>query len=277
MQGILYICATPIGNLEDVTIRLLKTLRAVDLVACEDTRQTVKLLNKYKIKKKLVSYHEHNKKGKEHYIINELINGKNIAVVSDAGMPAISDPGEELVKRAIEENINIEIIPGPSAVIAALAISGVDTSKFIFEGFLPERQGKRQTELRRIEPETRTSILYEAPHRLLATLEDIKEIMGEERWVVVARELTKKYEETKRGTVIDLINHFKTNPAKGEICIIISGKKEKTKKADMTQIIEEVETLIKNGENKKEAFKIKAREYNMKKSEIYNFFEKNKS
>lgn len=277
MHGKLFICGTPIGNLEDVTIRLLKTLRSVDIIACEDTRHTIKLLNRFKIKKKLISYHEHSNKSKEDYIIAELINGKKIALVSDAGMPGISDPGTDLVKRAIEEKIAIEVIPGPSAAIAALAISGVDTNTFIFEGFLPERQNKRQTELKRIEPEARTVILYEAPHRLLATLEDISLIMGSDRWIVVARELTKKHEDIVRGKVSDIINHFKSNVVKGEICIIISGKTATNKEVSIEKIIEEVEELINSGINKKEAFKLKALEYDIKKSTIYNYYEKRES
>ena len=194
-MGKLYICGTPIGNLDDVSIRLLKTLRKVDLIACEDTRQTVKILNRFKIKTPLTSYHEHSSKGKEDYLLEELLSGKNIALVSDAGMPLISDPGETLVKRVITADIDLEIVPGPSALICALALSGLDSTAFIFEGFLPNRSSKRREALTALQKETRTIILYEAPHRLSSTLKDIEEVMGGDRPIVVARELTKKYEE----------------------------------------------------------------------------------
>ena len=275
-MGTLYICATPIGNLEDASIRLLKTLRKVDMIACEDTRQTLKLLNRYKIKKQLISYHEHSKPEKEDYIIELLREGKDIALVSDAGMPAISDPGERLVKKAITAGIKLEVIPGPSALIAALAISGIDTAVFIFEGFLPSRSSQRRERLEMLKEETRTIILYEAPHRLLACLKDIQSILGEERQLAVARELTKVYEEVKRGSAAELYEYYSLNPPRGEISIIIQGKAVAAEAKSLVEIAQEVEELLEQGMDKKEAFKMKAREYGIKKSMLYNYFVKYK-
>ena len=275
-MGTLYICATPIGNLEDASIRLLKTLRKVDMIACEDTRQTLKLLNRYKIKKQLISYHEHSKPEKEDYIIELLREGKDIALVSDAGMPAISDPGERLVKKAITAGIKLEVIPGPSALIAALAMSGMDTAVFIFEGFLPSRSSQRRERLEMLKEETRTIILYEGPHRLLACLKDIQSILGEERQLAVARELTKVYEEVKRGSAAELYEYYSLNPPRGEISIIIQGKAVAAEAKSLVEIAQEVEELLEQGMDKKEAFKMKAREYGIKKSMLYNYFVKSK-
>ena len=177
-MGILYICATPIGNLEDVSIRLLKTLRRVDLIACEDTRHTIKLLNRYKIKQRLVSYHQHSRPEQEDYIIAELLRGKAVALVTDAGMPGISDPGVKLIQRAIDTGVKIEVVPGPSAAIAALSVSGMESEGFLFRGFLPARSGQRKTALQELAQVRYTLVLYEAPHRLLKTLEDMLEIWG---------------------------------------------------------------------------------------------------
>lgn len=273
-MGKLYICGTPIGNMEDVSIRLLKTLRQVDLIACEDTRHTIKLLNHYKIKKPLISYHEHSDKNRENHLLNKLLEGENIALVSDAGMPTISDPGENLIKRAIEAGIDIEVIPGPSAFTAALAVSGLDATSFVFIGFLPSKAKKRQEVLAEFVNAERTVICYEAPHRLLDSLKDIRSILGKDRFVVVARELTKKFEEVIRGSVEELIEHFSARPPKGEICLLID-KKNTPQEVGFSQIIEEVKELIAQGVDKKEAFKMKAKEYSIKKSEIYKYFVEN--
>lgn len=275
-MGKLYICATPIGNLEDASIRLLKTLRQVDMIACEDTRHTLKLLNRYKIKQQLISYHEHSKPEKEEYIIELLREGKDIALVSDAGMPAISDPGEGLVKKAITAGIKLEVIPGPSALISALAISGMDTTAFVFEGFLPSRSSQRRERLEKLKEETRTIILYEAPHRLLACLKDVQSILGEERQLAIARELTKVYEEVKRGSVTELYEYYSLNPPRGEISIIIEGKEVVVEAKSLAAIAREVEELLEQGMDKKEAFKKKAHEYGIKKSMLYNYFVKYK-
>ncbi|MDD3893557.1 MAG: 16S rRNA (cytidine(1402)-2'-O)-methyltransferase [Syntrophomonadaceae bacterium] len=275
-MGILYICGTPIGNLEDISIRLLKTLRRVDLIACEDTRHTIKLLNRYKIKNKMISYHEHSRREKEDFLIEQLLAGKNIAVVSDAGMPGISDPGEMLVKRAIAEGIRIEVVPGPSALIAALAVSGLDSTEFIFAGFLPERSAKRQQSLQQYLNETRTVILYEAPHRLLETLIDIVAVLGDERNLVVVRELTKKFEEVKRGRARELKEFFTINSPRGEICLLIAGAEISHEPPDIEKIAGEISSLIESGMDKKEALKIKAREHHIKKAILYNYFVENK-
>ncbi|HZK43098.1 MAG TPA: 16S rRNA (cytidine(1402)-2'-O)-methyltransferase [Syntrophomonadaceae bacterium] len=273
--GKLYICGTPIGNMEDVSIRLLKTLRKVDLIACEDTRQTVKILNRYKIKKPLLSYHEHSDKNREDNLLQKLIEGEKIALVSDAGMPTISDPGEGLIKKVIEAGIDIEVIPGPSALTAALSISGLDTSSFIFVGFLPAKQKRRQEELQDFLDEKRTIICYESPHRLLRTLNDIELVLGQDREIVVAREMTKKFEEVIRGHVGEVIEHFTKTAPRGEICLLI-GKKTSKEEVEFEQVIDEVKTLIASGIDKKEAFKMKAQEYSIKKSIIYNYFVENK-
>jgi 16S rRNA (cytidine1402-2'-O)-methyltransferase len=271
--GRLFVCGTPIGNLEDVSIRLLKTLRQVDIIACEDTRHTLKLLNRFKIKNKLVSYHQFSDKSKEDYLLQEMENGKQIALVSDAGMPSISDPGQELVQRAIAAGIAIEIIPGPSAVTAALAISGLDSTNFIFAGFLPNRRNRRREVLQEMSEDKRTVIYYEAPHRLVDTLLDIEEIMGGNRQIVVARELTKTHEEIIRDSVEKVKNHFSQNPPRGEICLLVAGKKEEVNLCpDLDRIIEEVNELIELGHTKKEAFKMKALEYHISKSIIYNYY-----
>ena len=270
--GKLYICGTPIGNLDDVSIRLLKTLRKVDLIACEDTRITIKLLNRFKIKTRMISYHEHSKREKEDYLIAQLLQGQNIALVSDAGMPTISDPGEELIRRALQTGIQLEVIPGPSALIAALALSGMDTSAFTFAGFLPQRRSRRREELEQLQSEQKTIILYEAPHRLRECLLDIVEIMGAERKLAIARELTKKHEEIRRGTAGELLHHFSASPPRGEICLLIAPAEDKAAETNWELIIAETEELINLGMDKKEAFKIKAKNYGIKKNELYKYF-----
>ncbi len=271
-MGKLYICGTPIGNLEDASIRLLKTLRRVDMIACEDTRHTLRLLTRYHIKKPLLSYHEHSKPEKEEHIIKLLEAGRNIALVSDAGMPSISDPGERLVKKAIAAGIDLEVIPGPSALVSALALSGMDTGAFIFEGFLPARSSPRRARLEALKDESRTIILYEAPHRLLSCLNDIKTILGEERLLAVVRELTKIHEEVKRGSAAELWTYYSLNPPRGEISLVIAGKPAAAETKTLPAIALEVEELLQKGMDKKEAFKLKAREYGIKKSTLYKYF-----
>ena len=271
-MGKLYVCGTPIGNLEDASIRLIKTLRAVDMVACEDTRHTLKLLNRFKIKNKLVSYHQFSNEHKEAYIINEILQGKDVALVSDAGMPTISDPGESLIQKAIEAGVDIEVIPGPSACTAALAISGLDSSSFIFEGFLPNKQNRRREVLVRLADENRTIILYEAPHRLLDTLEDMQTVMGEARTLVIARELTKKFQEIRHGSVQELIHYYEENAPRGEICILLPAVEKVIPVADLDLIAQEILEMMEQGIEKKEAFKKKARQYHVKKSDIYRYF-----
>ena len=262
--GVLYLCPTPIGNLEDITLRVLKTLKEVDIIAAEDTRQTLKLLNHFDIKKPLTSYHEHNKRTKGVKLIEELKKGKSIALVTDAGTPAISDPGEDLVKLCIEEDIKVVSLPGPTAAITALVASGLNTSSFVFEGFLPTKNKEREERLNRISKEERTVILYEAPHRLKETLYELKSYVAE-RKIVIARELTKIHEEFIRGTIDEVLTKL-GDEIKGEIVLIIEG-------AQKQQVEEKPEKLIQKylekGIDKKEAIKKVAKELGIPKSQVY--------
>ena len=218
----LYIIPTPIGNLEDITLRALKILKEVDVILAEDTRQTSKLLKHYEINKKLVAHHQHNEHKTLERIIDSIKNGEQMALVSDAGTPAISDPGFLLVRECIKNDIEIECLPGATAFVPALVNSGLPCDKFVFEGFLPHKKG-RQTRLKLLAEETRTIIFYESPHRLIKTLKQFSEYFGEERQVSVSREITKIHEENIRGTVLELINYYETNTLKGEIVIIVNG------------------------------------------------------
>jgi len=220
--GTLYLCGTPIGNLEDITLRALRILKEVDLIAAEDTRVTRKLLSHYQIKTPITSYHQHNKikKGKE--LIHLLEKGKNIALVSDAGMPGISDPGYDLVCLAIENKISLVPIPGPTAILSALVISGFPTKHFTFEGFLPASRKNRLKLLKKLKEEERVMIFFESPHRILKSLSDMLEILGN-RQIAIMRELTKKFEEVVRGSISEVIDRFNFTPPKGELTIVLSG------------------------------------------------------
>jgi len=220
--GTLYLCGTPIGNLEDITLRALRILKEVDLIASEDTRVTRKLLNYYQIKNKLTSYHQHNRIKKGKYLIELLQKGKNIALVSDAGMPGLSDPGNELVCLAIENKIPLVPIPGPTALLTALVISGFPTKHFTFEGFLPSSRKKCRKLLKKLKEEERVMVFFESPHRILKSLNDILEILGD-RQIVVMRELTKKFEEVIRGRISEVIDKFNLASPKGELTIILPG------------------------------------------------------
>ncbi|MGB9779642.1 16S rRNA (cytidine(1402)-2'-O)-methyltransferase [Caldanaerobacter sp.] len=262
--GTLYLCPTPIGNLEDITLRALRVLNEVDLIAAEDTRQTLKLLNHYEIKKPLVSYHEHNKAAMGPKLIEKLKNGKSIALVSDAGTPSISDPGEELVSLSIKEGIRVVPLPGPTAAITALIASGLDTSSFVFEGFLPKKKKERKKQLEKISKEERTTIIYESPHRLKETLEELTHYIGNRR-VVVARELTKIHEEFIRGTAQEILEKI-GDEVKGEIVIVIEGAKTEFLKEDPKELLHE---YLRLGMDKREAVKKVARELGIPKREIY--------
>ena len=227
-RGRLYVVATPIGNLEDITLRALKVLREVDLIAAEDTRHTRKLLERYEIEKRMVSYHEHNERERAERIVEELKSGKNVALVSDSGTPAISDPGYVLIRRCVEEGIDVVPIPGPSAFLAALSVSGLPVHRFIFEGFLPYKSGRRRNRLRRLAEEEGTIIFYESPHRLSKTLSDMLEILGNRR-VVIARELTKVHEEIFRGSIREALERFCGGECKGEFTILVEGKSRRSK------------------------------------------------
>ncbi len=272
-KGVLYVCPTPIGNLEDITIRVLNVLKSVDLIAAEDTRHTLKLLNHYDIKKPLTSYHEHNMKQKGKILIDKLLKGENIALVSDAGMPGISDPGEDLIRLAIENGVRVVGLPGPSASLLALVISGLPTNRFVFEGFLPSNKKERRERLNKIRKEDRTIIFYEAPHRLINSLKDMNEILGD-RKIAVARELTKRYEEIFRGTLKEAINKFQKDGIKGEFVLVIEGAKIEDNEfdnnwwADIT-VKEHILFYINKGLGKKEAIKMVAKERNIPKRDVY--------
>lgn len=223
--GTLYLISTPIGNLEDISLRALRILREADIIAAEDTRHTKKLLNHHQISSSLTSYFEHNKFQKGSYLLAKLKEGKNIALVSDAGTPGISDPGYHLIQLALKNSVRIVPVPGSSAVIAALSVSGLPTDSFVFEGFLPAQKGKRKRYLEDLKDERRTIVLYESPRRLLTTLRDIEATLGE-RNIAVCRELTKIHEETLRGTVAEVIGKLKERKIKGEVTLIVAGSKK---------------------------------------------------
>ncbi len=255
------------GNLEDASHRLIRVLSEVDLIACEDTRHTRILLNHYGIKKPTLSYFQHNQRGREDQLVDSLKAGDNIALVSDAGTPGISDPGQMLIERALKEDIRVEVIPGPSAVISSLVASGFDSRRFVFEGFLPSRASQRRKQLEKLRSEERTVIFFESPRRLLSMLTDIQDIWGD-RLAAVARELTKIHEEVRKGPISELIQFFSEQPPRGEISVVIEGNQEIII-PDLESVCDEVLQLMEKGVEKKQALAIKAREYGMKKSDIY--------
>lgn len=272
MKGTLYIVATPIGNLEDITIRALKILKEVSIIAAEDTRQTIKLLNHYDISKPLISYHRHNEDVKSEILIEKLEKGEDIALVSDAGTPGICDPGEEIIKKAIEKEIDVIPIPGACALINALIISGIDTKEFTFLGFLPTNKKNREEKMKEIEKTSKTIIIYEAPHKMKNTLKDLQIIL-KNRKVVLARELTKIHEEFIRGDIDELLQ--KIDNLKGEMILIIEGNKNEEKQEnDLNKLsLEEHFDFYKNmGLNKKEIIKKIAKDRNVNKNEIYMYF-----
>ena len=271
MNGKLYLVATPIGNLEDITLRALRILKEVDYIAAEDTRTTLKLLNHFEIKKPLISNHRHNEDDREDFLINKLKEGKNIAVVSDAGTPGISDPGEVIVKKAIEENIEVIPIPGACAAINALIASGLDTKEFVFIGFLPLNKKLRKEKLEEIKEENKTSIIYEAPHKIKDTLNDLKDIIGK-RKIVLAREITKIHEEFIRGNIDEIIE--KSQNLKGEMILLIEGNNEVVKENILNNLSleEHYNVYEKQGLNKKEIIKKIAKDRGVNKNDIYQYF-----
>ena len=271
MSGKLYICPTPIGNLEDMTYRTVRILNEVDLIAAEDTRHSIKLLNHFEISKPLTSYHEHNKDSKGGYLINKLLDGENIALISDAGMPGISDPGEDIIKQAIEHNIEIEVLPGATASITALVGSGLETAKFAFEGFLDRDKKIRRNQLEELKEERRTIIFYESPHRLKDTLKDMLKILGN-RKIAVNREITKKYQEIIREDIETVINVFNEKEVKGEFVLIVEGfKGEKTVQNSYDDLNEReyVLALMESGMDKKDAIKTVCKDRKLKKDVVY--------
>ena len=271
MAGKLYICPTPIGNLEDITYRTLRILNEVDLIAAEDTRHSLQLLNHFDISKPLTSYHEHNKDSKGGYLITKLLEGENIALISDAGMPGISDPGQDIIGEAIENNIEIEVLPGATAFVTALVGSGMDTHKFVFEGFLDRDKKLRRKRLEEIKNEKRTIIFYESPHRLKETLKDMLKYLGN-RKISVNRELTKKYQEIIREDLETVIEIFNNREVKGEFVLIVegfSGEIEEIGKYDNLNEREYVIQLMEEGINKKEAIKMVCKDRKLKKDIVY--------
>lgn len=279
MSGKLYLCATPIGNLEDMTFRGIRILNEVDLIAAEDTRHTIKLLNHYEIKTKMTSYHEHNKYEKGPRLLQKLLEGKNIAIVTDAGTPGISDPGEELVKLCIENGIEVTSAPGAVAAITALIISGMPTRRFLFEGFLPNDKKEKKFILENLKNEIRTIIIYEAPHRLKQTLRLLSITIGD-REIAITRELTKKYEEVIQTTINKAIEKYETEIPRGEFAIIIKGldieevKNQQKESWDVYTIEEHLEVYINKGIEKKEAIKLVSKDRGIPKREVYNLVNK---
>jgi len=274
MAGKLYLCATPIGNLEDITLRVLRTLKEVDLIAAEDTRNSIKLLNHFEIKVPMTSYHEFNKIEKAYQLLGKLREGKNIALITDAGTPGISDPGEELVRICCEEGIEVTSLPGAAACITALSVSGLSTRRFTFEAFLPRDKKKRGIILDELKMETRSVIIYEAPHHLLHTLEELHQALGNRR-ISVCRELTKKHEEVIRSTIEDVITFYQDHEPRGEYVLIIEGKshtdvEEESRAEWMRMNLEEhMEFYESKGVLRKEAMKMVAKDRGISKRDVY--------
>lgn len=275
----LYICGTPIGNLEDMTYRVVRVLSEVDLIAAEDTRQSVKLLNHFDIKTPLTSYYEHNKDVKGPQLIKLLQEGKDIALVTDAGMPGISDPGEDLIKLCYENDVPVTVVPGPTAVVTALVLSGLNSRSYIFEGFLPRNKKQRAEVIERLVDESRTTVFYEAPHHLVDTLDSIYKTVGD-RNIAVARELTKKHETVNRGAVGEVLEYFKENEPKGEFVLVLEGKDKEKIKEDKIASFEEMtieehfNMYIEQGMSEKDAMKQVAKDRGIGKRDVYAYIKK---
>jgi 16S rRNA (cytidine1402-2'-O)-methyltransferase len=278
VPGTLYLVGTPIGNLEDITLRGLRTLKEADLIACEDTRQTAKLLHHYAIEKPTISYHEHNELARAAELIVRLEKGDNIAMVSDAGMPGVSDPGYRLVALAIRHHIRVVPIPGASAFLSALVASGLPTDSFRFGGFLPAKAGARRTALEAIRQSPRTQIFYEAPHRLIEAMRDVVELLGPERHVVVAREITKLHEEFLRGGAAEILAQLEARAeVRGEITLLIGKAEETSERPPATTVAQRVRSLVHDGKlEEKAALKQAAKEFGLSKSEAYREFQRAK-
>ncbi|XWK89811.1 MAG: 16S rRNA (cytidine(1402)-2'-O)-methyltransferase [Phormidium sp.] len=268
-MGTLYLVATPIGNLEDMTFRAIRILQTVDLIAAEDTRHTGKLLQHFQIKTPQLSYHEHNSQQRIPELLSQLSQGKAIALVTDAGMPLISDPGYELVKACVAEGISVVPIPGANAAITALSAAGLATNKFVFEGFLPAKSKERRTYLETLTSETRTIIFYESPHRLRETLQDLGAILGEEREIVLARELTKMHEEFWRGTITNAIAHYTNREPQGEFTLVVAGATLEKPQLSEAAIKAELQNLLKQGLSRSEASRQLAQQTSLPRRQIY--------
>ena len=275
MAGKLYLCATPIGNLEDITYRVVRTLNEVDLIGAEDTRNSIKLLNHFDIKTPMTSYHEFNKYDKAKQLVEMMKEGKNIAIITDAGTPGISDPGEEVVRQCFEAGIQVTSVPGPAACVTALTMSGQKTRRFCFEAFLPKDKKEKVAVLEELKNETRTIIIYEAPHRLARTLKELRETLGN-RQLTLCRELTKKYEEADKTTIDQAIEKYNEKEPRGEYVLVIEGKsqeeiqEENKQKWESMTIEEHMEYYISQGNDKKSAMKLVAKDRGVSKRDIYN-------
>ena len=281
MQGRLYLCATPIGNLEDMTFRAVRVLREVDLIAAEDTRNSIKLLNHFEIKTPMTSYHEYNKIEKAHYLIARMQEGKNVALITDAGTPGISDPGEDLVRLAYEAGIEVTSLPGACACVTALTLSGLPTRRFCFEAFLPADKKERQEILEELKTETRTIILYEAPHRLIKTLKELLITLGDRR-ITLCRELTKRHETAFATTLQGALEFYDTQEPKGECVIVMEGRSRKQMQEEKQQawaqmeLSQHMDLYLNQGMDQKEAMKAVAKDRGIPKREIYSKWLKNK-
>ena len=273
--GKLYLCATPIGNLEDMPVRAIRIMKQADIIAAEDTRNSIKLLNHFNIDTPMTSYHEYNKVDKAVYLVDKMRKGQTVALITDAGTPGISDPGEELVRQAVDAGIEVLSIPGPAACINALIISGLSTSRFAFEAFLPADKKERQAVLEELKTETRTMIIYEAPHRLVKTLTELCSVLGDDRKVAVCKELTKKHETVYRASISDAVNYYTSNEPRGEYVIVAEGidrselvMKEQDKWLELS-VREHMDYYLEQGIDRKEAMKLVAKDRGVSKREIY--------
>lgn len=273
--GTLYLCATPIGNLEDITYRVLRTLKEVDLIAAEDTRNSIRLLNHFEIKTPMTSYHEYNKIDKAYQLVAKMREGKNIALITDAGTPGISDPGEDIVRICYEEGIPVTSLPGAAACITALTMSGLPTRRFVFEAFLPKDKKEHQAVLEELKTETRTIIIYEAPHHLVRTLQELSDTLGGDRRLTICRELTKRHEEKLQMTLTDSLSYYEVNEPRGEYVLIIAGRsREEMKKEEQAgwealSLEEHMAHYESQGINRKEAMKRVAKDRGVSKRDIY--------
>lgn len=269
-MGTLYVIGTPIGNMEDITLRQLRMLEEVDFICAEDTRVTLKLLNRYEIKKELVSFHEHSSKADAQRIIDRILSGENVGIVTDAGMPCISDPGEVLVRLCYENNIEVRVVPSATAFASAVALSGMNCRRFTFEGFLPVSKKERSERLDLIKNETAVMVFYEAPHKLRNTLADFADTFGSDRKIAVCRELTKIHEQVIRMTLGEAVEYYKSTEPKGEFVLVVEGAgQEISDKPTIEQAMEQVRKLIESGEKPTDACKAVAKETGFRKSELY--------
>ncbi len=275
MSGTLYVCATPIGNLEDMTFRVVRTLREADVIAAEDTRNSIKLLNHFEISTPMTSYHEHNRYDKGRELVSRLLSGENVALITDAGMPGISDPGETLIRMAYDAGVPVTVLPGACACVTALVLSGQSTRRFCFEAFLPTDKKEREEALAGLRDETRTVVIYEAPHRLAKTLQELSEHLGGERSVSVVRELTKKHETVLRTTLSEAAAYYRAETPRGECVLVLSGKdparlrQEAQEEWEKLTLSEHMEYYLSQGLERKEAMKAVARDRNLGKREVY--------